>query len=92
VECKCLRFRSHVEGAPDWIHGEIRSPEEVEKLKKRDPVVLFEKKLLKQEILTKKEIEKIGREVDAEVEAMEKFCDESAYPDASVLENALYAD
>ncbi len=92
VECKCLRFRSHVEGAPDWMHGEIRSPEEVEKMKKRDPVVLFQKKLLKQDILTKKEMEKIDKEIDAEVEAMEKHCEESPYPEPSILENALYAD
>jgi len=92
VECKCLRFRSHVEGAPDWIHGDVRSPEEVEKMKKRDPVVLYQKKLLKQEILTKKEIEKIDKEIDAEVEAMEKLCEESAYPEPSILDNAVYAD
>ncbi len=92
VECKCLRFRSHVEGAPDWVHGEVRSPEEVEKLKKRDPVTLFEKKLLKQEILTKQEIAKIDKEVDAEVAEMEKICEESPYPEPSILENALYAE
>jgi pyruvate dehydrogenase E1 component alpha subunit len=92
VECKCLRFRSHVEGAPDWIHGEVRSPEEVEKLKKRDPVVLFQKKLAQQEILTRQEIEKIDQEIDAEVEEMLKFCEESAYPEPSILDNALYAE
>ena len=92
VECKCLRFRSHVEGAPDWIHGDVRSPEEVERMKKRDPVVLYQKKLLKQEILSKQEIEKIDKEIDAEVEAMEKFCEESAYPEPSILDNAVYAD
>jgi pyruvate dehydrogenase E1 component alpha subunit len=61
-------------------------------MKKRDPVVLYQKKLLKQEILTKKEIEKIDKEIDAEVEEMERFCEESAYPEPSILENALYAD
>ncbi len=92
VECKCLRFRPHVEGAPDWVHAEVRPAEEIERLKKRDPVTLYRKKLLKQGILTEKELEKIDGEIDAEVQEMERFCETGAYPDPSILQNALYAD
>lgn len=92
VECKCHRFRSHVEGAPDWVHGELRSEAEIEKLKKRDPVTLYQQKLLKQGVLTQEDIDRVDREIAAEVEAMERFCEQSPYPEKSVLDNAVYAD
>jgi len=92
VECKCYRFRPHVEGAPDWVHAEIRSEAEIEELKKRDPVLLYQKKLLQQGVVTQEEIDRIDREIDAEVEAARRFCEESPYPDRSILENALYAE
>lgn len=92
VECKCLRFRSHVEGAPDWVHAELRSAEEVEEMKKRDPLTLYQKKLLQQGVLTRQDVERIDREVAAEVAAAERLCDESPFPDKSALENAVYAE
>ncbi|MEW6442764.1 MAG: thiamine pyrophosphate-dependent dehydrogenase E1 component subunit alpha [bacterium] len=92
VECKCLRFRSHVEGAPDWSHAELRSEAELAEMKKKDPVTLYQKRLLQQGVLTPEEVERIDRETDAEVADMERFCDESPYPDKSVLNKAVYAD
>jgi pyruvate dehydrogenase E1 component alpha subunit len=81
-----------VEGAPDWVHGELRSEAEIEKLKKRDPVTLYQQKLLKQGVLTQEDIDRVDREIAAEVEAMERFCEQSPYPEKSVLDNAVYAD
>lgn len=92
VECKCYRFRSHAEGIPDWVHGELRSQEEIEHLKKtKDPLTLYQNKLLKRGVLGQEDIEQIGEEIDAEVVEVERFCDESPHPDGSILGKAVYA-
>lgn len=92
VECKCYRFRAHVEGVPDFRHGEKRPEEEVEEIKKKDPVVLFQSRLLEQGVLTQEDVERIDKEVEAELEDVQRHCEESPFPDPSILENAVYAD
>lgn len=92
VECKTYRYRSHVEGFPDWVHGDMRPQEEIEAWKQRDPIKLFREKLLEQGVLTPKDVERIDREAAAEVEELERFCMESPIPDPSILGKMLYAD
>jgi len=92
IECKTMRFRPHAEGMPDWRHGETRSPEEVEAMKAKDPVLLYQNRLLERGILNQEEIERIDRETAAEVEALERDCEGAPYPEAAILEQALYAD
>jgi pyruvate dehydrogenase E1 component alpha subunit len=92
LECKTYRYRSHTEGVPDWSHAEIRSQEEIEAWKKRDPVTLFREKLLESGILTQEDVTRIDKEITAEVEEMERFVEESPFPDPSILEKVLYAD
>jgi 2-oxoisovalerate dehydrogenase E1 component alpha subunit len=75
------------------VHGELRSQEEIEKLKKtKDPLTLYQNKLLKQGVLAQEDIERIDKEIDAELEKVERFCEESPHPDRSILERAVYAD
>jgi len=92
IECKTMRFRPHAEGMPDWRHSETRSPEEVEAMKAKDPVLLYQNRLLERGILNQEEIERIDRETAAEVEALERDCEGAPYPEAAILEQALYAD
>jgi acetoin:2,6-dichlorophenolindophenol oxidoreductase subunit alpha len=92
IEAKTMRFRSHGEGNPDVLHAEPRPKEMIEELKKRDPIRSFEKKLLEQKILTKKDIEKIDQELQAEVEEADRIAMESGKPDPSVMDNMLYAE
>ncbi|MBU2547689.1 MAG: thiamine pyrophosphate-dependent dehydrogenase E1 component subunit alpha [Proteobacteria bacterium] len=91
IECKCLRFRSHAEGIPDWYHAEKRSEEEVKELMKRCPVALYRNRLLEQGLLTQEDAERIDRELAEEAAEIERQCDEAPFPDPSVLENAVYA-
>jgi TPP-dependent pyruvate/acetoin dehydrogenase alpha subunit len=91
VECKTYRFRAHSEGRPDVSHFEPRPKEEIEKWKKRDPVNLFRKKLLKRSVLTKKLIGEIDREYEAEIVETEQWAIESPYPDPSILSKIVYA-
>jgi len=92
IECKTYCYRAHSEGMPDLAHADMRSKEEIEAWKKRDPVKLFQEKLLTEGILTKSDIERIGHEVTAEVEEAKRFAEESPIPDPSILKKALYAD
>ncbi len=91
VECKTYRYRAHSEGA-DITHYGPRSEEEIEAWKKRDPIKLFQERLLEQDVLTQEDIERIDREATAEMEEAERFAMESPLPDPDILETILYAD
>ena len=92
VECKTYRYRSHVEGVPDFSHTDPRPPEEIEAWKKRDPIKLFREKLLEQGILTPADIDRIDKETTAEMEEVERFAIESPVPNPEILEKILYSD
>lgn len=91
IECKTYRYRSHSEGRPDVSHYLPRSKEEIAKWKERDPVKLFEEKLLKEKVLTKMLVNKIAQECDEEALNAEKFGFESPFPDPSILSKIVYA-
>ncbi len=92
IECKVYRYRSHSEGRPDWSHAELRPAEEIEKWRERDPVKLFEEKLLKDGVITEKDVERINGEADAECEEAERFALESPAPDPAILQKIVYAE
>ena len=72
VECKVLRFKEHDMGTKDLKGYEPRTAEELDPMRKRDPVVLATKQLLDDEILTQEQIDAIGIEADEEVAAAER--------------------
>lgn len=93
VECKTVRVSTHGYGSPDYCDGGIRDPKDVEELKKREPIALFEKKLLEQKILAREDMDKMKKEAEAETKEAEKFCMNSPFADdPSVFERFLYAD
>ncbi|MBU5613814.1 thiamine pyrophosphate-dependent dehydrogenase E1 component subunit alpha [Geomonas azotofigens] len=91
IECKTFRYRPHSEGRPDVSHYEPRSKEEIASWMERDPVRLFEEKLLKKKVLTAALIEEIAREADEESAAAEKFSFDSPFPDPARLPDMVYA-
>lgn len=91
IECKTYRYRSHSEGRPDVSHFEPRCKDEIARWKERDPVKLFEEKLLKEKVLTADLISKISQEADSECQAAETFGLESPFPDPSLLSKMVYA-
>jgi len=91
IECKTLRFGPHAIGLPDVWDAEVRPPEEVEKLRERDPILICREKLMKKKILNKKIIEKIDQETAKEVAQTAKFVDDSPIADdPSVFDDYLY--
>ena len=94
IECKTYRMRGHAEGVPDVDHTNVRTEEDKEIWRKRDPILLLKEKLLKQGIMTEAEIEKIENDAEAEVEELDKFQAQSPVmlpKDASILDDFLYA-
>ena len=92
IECKTYRYRTHTEGTPDIAHADPRPQEEIEAWKKRDPIKLFQEKLLEQGVLTQEDVERIDSEATAEMEEVERFAMESPVPSPDILEKILYED
>ena len=92
IECKTVRYHEHDIGMPDLVGVEPRTKEDIEKLKERDPIKVCREKLMAEGILTKKAVNRIDKEVEAELSAAEQFAEESPFADPVVLEQFLYAE
>jgi pyruvate dehydrogenase E1 component alpha subunit len=82
IEFRTYRLRGHV-GPDDNIQGthtDIRPKKEIEKWKKRDPLKRFEQYLLRKNIFTGRELEKIKKEVEKEIREGHDFAKKSSYP------------
>ena len=92
IEFMTYRLRGHV-GADDHIQGahtDIRPKEEITKWRKKDPVMNFEKFLLKKKILKQEETEKIGKKIREEVALAHKFAQESHYPNPEGIKRYVF--
>ena len=92
IEFKTCRYRPQIEGIPDICQNGLRSEEEVNAWKKRDPIKLFQEKLLKDGTLTHDDINHINGDVLTELEEAEKFATESPFPKPDMLKTALFSD
>jgi len=88
LEMQTYRWRGHYEGDAGTAY---RTKEEVETMKKRDPIPRIEKALIDKGILTKEDALRIQKEADAEVAEAEKFADESPDPNPEEAPNMVYA-
>jgi TPP-dependent pyruvate/acetoin dehydrogenase alpha subunit len=92
IEFKTCRYRPQVEGIPDYCLDGLRSEQEVNKWKKRDPIILFKERLMKEGILNQADFKRIDKETSSEVKEAEKYAMESPLPGPEILEKALYSD
>jgi len=76
IECKTYRFVGHAGGGK----SPHNNPEELEVWKQRDPIALFEKRLVEEGQMDSGEQEAMKEEVRAEVEEAEAFGKESPFP------------
>lgn len=93
LECKTYRLRGHV--GPDdniqGLHTDIRPEEELEYWKNRDPIILFRQYLLKEQGLTKNELDMIIKRAKEEVERAITVAKQAPFPDKGGLEqNVLF--
>jgi pyruvate dehydrogenase E1 component alpha subunit len=87
LEAKTYRIKGHFVGDPEMY----RTKEEVrERFESNDPIKRFEKKVIDQSLMTRKELDEIRTAVAAEIEEAIEFARQSPYPDVDELLNDLY--
>ena len=85
LECKTYRFLGHSRGDP--AYGPYRTKEELDKWKKRDPLLV----LREQGKLTTEEVDRIERDAIAKIEEAVRFAEESPEPDVGTALEHIYA-
>ena len=88
IEALCYRFKGHSVVDPD----KYRSTEDKERWRKADPIVAFEHELEKAKLADEEYFKKIRMEVDAEVQDVIRYADESPDPKTEDLYKYVYAD
>lgn len=78
LEMKTYRWRAHTEAMT--VLGETRPLDEVESWKKRDPLVIMEKRLLEDKTATKSQLEAIDKEARAVIDDAVNFALSSPLP------------
>ena len=87
IEALCYRFKGHSVVDPD----KYRSAEDKEKFRKADPIVAFEHELEKSGLADEEYFKSVRQEVEAEVQDIIKFADESPDPKTDELYKYVYA-
>jgi pyruvate dehydrogenase E1 component alpha subunit len=87
IEALCYRFKGHSVVDPD----KYRSPEDKEKFRKADPIVAFEHELEQSGLADEEYFKAVRQEIDAEVQDIIKFADESPDPKVEDLYKYVYA-
>lgn len=87
IECKTWRHRGHWEGDPD----NYRDPDECKDWLGRDPIDLFNEKLISEKIATRDEIKEIQRKVDLKLKEAVEFAGESPFPEPAELYDDVFA-
>lgn len=88
IECKCYRWYGHSEIDP----AKYRPQDEVEHWKKKDPVMLFEKKLRKMGVLDDAKRKALEEEIIAEIDEAVAFAEASSYPGPEEATQHVYAE
>lgn len=87
IEAKTYRIRGHYVGDPEMY----RTKEEVqERFESNDPIKNFEKKVIEESLMTKKELDDIREKAYKIIEDAVEFAHNSPYPDPSELYDDLY--
>jgi pyruvate dehydrogenase E1 component alpha subunit len=89
LEVRTYRFMGH--SMSDPIHGHYRTKEEVEEHRKRDPIVLWSRKLIADGIMDEAAVRALDAEVIAEIADAYEFAEKTEDPDLGELFVDVYA-
>ncbi len=84
IEAVTYRYRGHSMGDPQ----RYRTKEEVEQARQLDPIMRFRERILKDDLVTKQDLDRIERQVEDEVNAAVEFAETSPAPG----EKEMYED
>lgn len=79
IEIRTYRFRGH--SMSDPIHSHYRTKAEVEEQKERDPIKLWHESLVARGVMTDEAIQKLDKEILAEMKKAAEAADQSPEPD-----------
>jgi TPP-dependent pyruvate/acetoin dehydrogenase alpha subunit len=87
IEAKTMRMLGHaIHDGAEYVPREL-----LEAWEKRNPVLLFEQKLLAEGVADQAEIDEIKHRCDVEVTDAIEFAEQSPFPDAEIVEQGVYA-
>ena len=89
VECRTYRYVGHHEGDPGTGY---RARDEIEEWRKRDPIRLFSKTLLENQIVSPDELDVIQSDVEVLVEDAIDFASRSAWPSPEEARIKVFAN
>lgn len=87
LDIRTYRFRGHSMSDAE----PYRTKEEVEQYKNEDPILAVQHAILENKYATQEDLDKIMEEVKADVEACEKFAEDSAYPSPDTMYKYTYS-
>ena len=90
MECITFRQKAHVGPWEDVSVG-FRKKELVDKWKKRCPLKMFERLLIKASFLSKTEMKNIYRKIDKQIQEALLFALKSSFPKASELQRNVFS-
>src|SRR5436309_3530432 len=88
VEAQVVRLESH---SSSDDQTKYRTPNELEEIRKRDPLTHTELQLLKRQLITEKEIAEVRARIEAEVKAAADEADADPEPDPAYVLRDIYA-
>ncbi len=88
IEVLTDRFKGHSISDP----GHYRTKETLKQISQRDPISLFQDKLIQDSILTEDEIKALDKEVKEKVIAAVAYADASPWPDPTRLEEDVFSE
>lgn len=92
LECKTYRLRGHV-GPDDNIQGthtDIRPAAEIEQWRQNDPILRFERHLLKEQIMSAQDLDNIRQSVETQILNAHASAKSCAYPSESELTRYVF--
>lgn len=90
LECKTYRFEDHSKSTAAQ-KLQYRTDEEIESWRKKDPIITWPERLIKENICTKEEIEKIDELVEKQIDESVEFAQNSPLPEDEDAFKYMYA-
>ena len=87
VVCDTYRWRGHSKSD----RNRYRTQEEIDEWKEKDPIERFIGYIMKNKLLTGKEVEKVKAQAQDDIESARLFAESSPDPDVTTLEEGVYA-
>ncbi len=90
VEIMTYRFAGH--GAADNDQALYRTPAEVEEHRKRDPLILLQDYIKRNNLMTEEKMEAIDSEIEEEIDRIYEAADASPFPEKDEVYDNVYTD